>query len=147
MLAWPRSAEQRRDAERRRCPTTVARQIDRARTRAHKQAVNLEIAEVAGYLQENLGQRLTALLAGLSDPKGVGRWARGENRPQPPMDRRLREAYQVFHVVQSVESPHTARAWFIGLNPQLDEESPAEAIAKDRFREVMAAARSFVAGG
>jgi hypothetical protein len=63
------------------------------------------------------------------------------------MERRLREAYQVFQLVQSVESPHTVRAWFIGLNPQLDDESPAEALAEDRFREVMAAARAFVTGG
>lgn len=123
------------------------KQVDRARLHGHKEAVSLDIAEIAGFLQESLGQRVTALLAGVADPKGVGRWARGEHRPQPAIERRLREAYQVFQLVQSVESPHTVRAWFIGLNPQLGDESPAEAIAEDRFREVMAAARAFVTGG
>jgi len=113
----------------------------------HRKAVSLEISEVAGFLQENLGQRVTAFLAGAADPKGVGRWARGENRPQPAAERRLREAYAVFQLIMSVESPHTVRAWFIGLNPQLEDESPAEALAADRFREVAAAARAFVSGG
>jgi hypothetical protein len=33
------------------------------------------------------------------------------------------------------------------MNPQLDDVSPAEAIANGDLREVMAAARAFVAGG
>lgn len=41
----------------------------------------------------------------------------------------------------------TIRAWFMGMNPQLDDVSPAEALAEDRFREVLAAARAFLAGG
>lgn len=39
------------------------------------------------------------------------------------------------------------RAWFIGLNPQLDDVSPAEAIHDGRLKEAKAAARAFVAGG
>ena len=61
-------------------------------------------------------------------------------------ERRLREAYAVFQLIMSAESPHTVRAWFIGLNPQLEDESPVEAIAANRFREVAAAARAFVSG-
>ena len=114
---------------------------------AHREAVRDSVSEIATFLMENLGQRLTALLAGLTDPKGVSRWANGKNSPQPDIERRLRAAYQVFHLVQSVESPHTVRAWFIGLNPQLEDLSPAEALAEDRFREVMAAARAFIVGG
>jgi hypothetical protein len=33
------------------------------------------------------------------------------------------------------------------MNPQLEDASPAEAIAEDKFRDVMAAARAFVVGG
>ncbi len=127
---------------------TIDEHVIRAQRYAHRKAVSLDIAEVAEFLQENLGQRVTAMLAGVSDPGSVGRWAKRENRPQPAIDRRLREGYGVFQLVQSVESPHTVRAWFIGLNPQLDDnESPVEAIAADHFRAVLAAARAFVAGG
>ncbi|TCW18822.1 hypothetical protein EDD19_1484 [Dietzia cinnamea] len=35
----------------------------------------------------------------------------------------------------------------MGMNPQLDDVSPAEALADGQHREVMAAARAFVAGG
>jgi hypothetical protein len=114
---------------------------------AHARSVQLGIADVAGFLREMLGPRLTALIAGTKDPSAVAHWAAGDRTPRPDPERRLRAAFQVFHLVQSVESPHVARAWFIGMNPQLDDLSPAEALAEDRLREVMAAARAFVSGG
>ena len=45
------------------------------------------------------------------------------------------------------ESPHTVRAWFLGLNPQLDDESPAQSIREGDFRDVLVAAKAFLAGG
>jgi len=41
-------------------------------TQVHEEAHTLSAAEVAGYLQERLGQRMAAYLAGLSDAKQVG---------------------------------------------------------------------------
>jgi hypothetical protein len=45
------------------------------------------------------------------------------------------------------DSPRVVKAWFIGLSPQLDDESPAEAIREGPLKEAMNAARAFVAGG
>jgi len=40
---------------------------------------------------------------------------------------------------------HTQRAWFIGMNPVLGDDSPADAIHDGRFHEAMGAARNFIA--
>jgi hypothetical protein len=114
---------------------------------AHARTVQETVDDVARFLFEVLGTRLTASLAGVRDPHQVRNWISGKNAPQPKVERRLRAAYQVFQLLQSVESPHVVRAWFIGMNPQLDDESPIDALAADRLREVMAAATAFVAGG
>jgi len=114
---------------------------------AHRQAVESNIEQVATYLQEVLGRKLVANLAGVSDPKAVGRWAAGERAPRHSAEERLRTAYQVFRLLLSEESKHTVRAWFIGLNPQLNDESPVAAIREGRFQEVWVAAKAFVAGG
>jgi hypothetical protein len=45
------------------------------------------------------------------------------------------------------ESAQTVRAWFLGMDPRLDDTSPAEAIREGRLKEAMAAARAFAAGG
>ena len=42
------------------------------------------------------------------------------------------------------ETEHTARAWFIGGNPLLGEDTPLTAIREDRAREVMAAVRALL---
>jgi len=114
---------------------------------AHRAAVTVEIAEIAAYLQETLGQRLTAHLAAVKEPKTVTHWAKGVNAPRAAAEERLRTAYQVFHLLQQAESPHVVRAWFIGMNPQLDDDAPADAIREGRFKDVLLAAKAFLAGG
>ncbi len=60
---------------------------------------------------------------------------------------RIRDVYQIYALLLQVEGNHTIRAWFMGMNPQLNDESPAEAVAEGRVREAMGAARAFVNGG
>jgi len=38
-------------------------------------------------------------------------------------------------------------AWFLGLNPQLDDRSPAQSIREGDFRDVLVAAKAFLAWG
>lgn len=101
---------------------------------------------MARFLSENLGGRLTAYIAGI-DVKTVQGWlAGGPGSPRDTSEQRLRAAFQVFQLLQTVESPHTVRAWFMGMNPQLDDASPGDSLSEDRQREVMAAARAFIQG-
>lgn len=115
--------------------------------RAHRAAVSMSVADVASFLQDAFGQKLVAYMAGVSDHRAVGRWSQGGRRPQPAAEERLRCAYQVFQLLQAQESPHTVRAWFIGLNPQLGDESPASSIREGAFKDVLVAARAFLTGG
>ena len=112
----------------------------------HAQAVRTPIPRVAAYLQETLGQRLTAVIAGVSDAKAVGQWARGKRAPGPQVQQRLRHAYQITAMLLEVEDAETVRAWFRGMNPDLGDEAPALALAK-RPVEVLQAARDFRAHG
>lgn len=128
-------------------PTRSRRGPTAASSTAHRASVVESTVGIARFLGENLGPRLTAFIVG-ADPKTVTRWAQQDGRtPQEDAERRLRGTYQVFQLLQVVESPHTIRAWFMGMNPQLDDRSPAEALNEGQLREVMAAARAFTAGG
>ncbi len=118
-----------------------------ASAEAHRTTVETSINEVTIFLQDVLGQKLVAHMAGVADPKTVGRWARGERTPRNDAEHRLREAYRIFQLLLTQESPHTVRAWFVGLNPQLDDESPASAIGEGRTRDALVAAKAFLAGG
>lgn len=102
-------------------------------------------------LVENLGVALTSHMLG-KNTSTINRWAQGANKPAALEDeRRIESTFQVFqHLINGegvTRSNHAVRAWFIGMNPQLDDRSPAEVIADGEYRRVMAAARSYTAGG
>jgi hypothetical protein len=122
--------------------------VTRTRTgTAARRQEEFTVQQIASYLNENLGSKLTAFMVG-KDVQTVGRWAKGtQSPPQDDVERKLRAAFQAFALISEEDSRHVVRAWFVGMNPQLDDRSPAEAIAEGDLRAVMAAARAFAAGG
>jgi hypothetical protein len=121
--------------------------LQTASRQAHRDAVVSSTADVARYLQEVLGQKLAGYIAGVADAKAVGGWATGDRAPRAEAEQKLRSGYQIFRLLLTEESPHTVRAWFLGLNPQLNDESPATAIHEGRIQEAWVAAKAFLAGG
>jgi hypothetical protein len=117
--------------------------------RAHERAVRDPIADVASYVQVLLGQKWTAYLAGISDEKAVGKWAKGTRKPQPESERKLRDAYQIALLIATVDDEATARTWFSGMNPVLDHHAPAWVIAnwENGGDRAMEAALAFISNG
>lgn len=113
---------------------------------AHARSIELPIRDVTASLQEQLGQALLSIIVE-RDTRTVARWVNGKVRPPHAAEQRLRDTLQVMNVLTTEDSAPVARAWFMGMNPQLDDESPAEVLAEGRAREVLAAARAFVDAG
>lgn len=115
---------------------------------AHKLSVRVPLDQAVRELQGVLSRRLVAYIAGVRSTKTVTRWASGETTDirQPSVDR-LRTAYEIMQLIGGYETPAVIHAWFTGLNPQLGDESPAQALHAGRLKEVIGAARAFVAGG
>lgn len=125
----------------------MAESLTAGRTKgaAHRQAVQITDCDLVNALNDKLGARIVAFMV-KRDKSTVTRWANGTTLPLEA-GRALRVVYQVFKTLESVESDHTIRAWFIGMNPQLDDVSPSEAIREGQYREVLTAARAFEVGG
>lgn len=100
-----------------------------AAQRLDDEAATRSIRDIAAYLQETVGQRVAAAIAGLSDAKQIGRYAR-ENGPQPHeiTERRLREGYKVVRMLADTYDEKTARAWLFGTNTRLDDNAPIEVL-------------------
>jgi hypothetical protein len=94
-------------------------------------------------LREALSPTLLAAIAGVSDAKAVGEWARGRRKPAPEALARLRDAHHVLTILRRHEAPDTIRAWFRGMNPDLEDKSPALTL-RENPQAVLAAARAFV---
>ena len=113
---------------------------------AHRKTVTSDIQDIAVFLGEMLGRSLIGYITD-SDVKTVSRWIKGANKPQPEAGKRLRDLNHVVRLLQTGDSAHVIRAWMIGMNPQLEDESPSDAIREGRSRDVLVAARAYVAGG
>ena len=93
-----------------------------------------------------------AYFGGVRETRAVRQWAEGSRAVQSPSDeRRLRVAYEIARLIGEKDSPGVVQAWFQGLNPQLDDRSPARLLREGDVDEVgplvLAAARAFVANG
>lgn len=119
----------------------------RRATEAHRSAIEAQPPYMAASLQDALGQKLVAYIVNVTDPKTVTRWAEEERKPTSDNESRLRIAFYVFQLLNELESSHTVRAWFAGLNPLLGDESPATALREGRHQETVAAATAFVSDG
>ena len=113
---------------------------------AHAHAVELGVSDIAAALQTQLGQALLGVIVNKTE-RTLTRWTKAAVRPPHASEQLLRDTFQVFELLTSAESADVARAWFMGMNPQLDDESPAEALSTGRARDVMAAARAFINAG
>jgi hypothetical protein len=101
---------------------------------------------IVGRLQEVLGRDVVAIITGKT-PRQVSRWVSGEAKPPLDEQRVLRDTFQVVELLAEVDPDEVVRAWFIGMNPQLEDATPAEVIAEGRARDVMAAAQAFLSTG
>lgn len=118
---------------------------------AHDHAVRADFEAVATELRDLLGARLVAYVGSVKETRAVHEWAEEGRRPSEVTQRRLRVALQVATMVAGNDGREVAQAWFQGLNPQLDDRSPARLLREGDLDEVgplvVSAARAFLVGG
>lgn len=118
---------------------------------AYERSARAELTDVVEQLSDLLGPKLVAYIAGVRETRAVRQWAAGERVPRAPIPERLRLALQVAWLIAQHDNASVARAWFQGLNPQLDDRSAARLLREgdldDVGPQILSAARAFVSGG
>lgn len=89
----------------------------------------MSIREIATYLQDRVGQRLSAAIADLTDAKQIRRYTH-EAGPQPhaTTDRRLRGGYKVVRMLVDAYDDETAKAWLFGTKTRMDDRARIEVL-------------------
>jgi hypothetical protein len=99
------------------------------------------------YLHEHLGQKKTAYISGVNDPKMVSHWIGRHHIPRDQPQMRLRESYQAARLIVSAYGNETAKAWFYTSNARLDDQAPAYVLRTatrwEELRFIVPAARAF----
>jgi len=113
----------------------------------HRATSKISNADLVAALTKVLGTKIVAFMVDV-DTATISRWRSGATtKINPEKEQGLRAAYQAMRHIEPHDDQSTVRAWFIGMNPQLDDRSPVEHIHEGNLRAVLAAARAFVTGG
>jgi hypothetical protein len=126
--------------------------MSRPELRAHDHAMRVAFDMAVTELREILTARLVAYIAGVRETRAVHQWAEGtRDVKSSSVEDRLRLALQVALLLRDHDEPRVVQAWFQGLNPHLDDQSPARLLREGDLDEVgplvLGAARAFVVGG
>lgn len=122
----------------------------RADLNAHSEAIRLAPSDLVYRLREILGAKLVAYLGSVKETRAVRQWAEGEREPSQAALARLRVAYRVSAMLREAEDAKVVQAWFMGMNPRLDDVAPARLLREgdeDATRRVIDAARAFASIG
>jgi len=118
----------------------------------HDKAWHMRFPQLAGELRDLLGAKLVAYIGSVSETRAVREWSEGRRLPgSSQVQLKLRLAYEIAACIADVDGREIAQAWFQGLNPLLDEVSPARLLRDGEYEEVgpliLGAARRFLAQG
>lgn len=125
---------------------TTATSVAPRQRSAHERAVGSDQNDALRALVAALGKHAVAAIFD-KDARTIERWLKPGIRMKIDDERRLRDTFQVFSLIEEADDAYVARAWFIGMNPQLDDDSPVEQLAVGNARAVLAAARAYVNAG
>lgn len=117
---------------------------------AHRKAVNADLKTMASTLVDVLGRPVTAYIVDVRNVKTVSRWANGDVSQVRDRysEERLLAGYQVVNLLLEEEvHPSIVRQLMLGMNPVLNDLSPAEALREGNFKGAMDAAKNYLAGG
>jgi hypothetical protein len=117
---------------------------------AQRESVTLALPNLVSALVDIIGKKLVAYVCKAKDVRTVDHWVEG-TEPYRDADQKLRTTYHVVRLLSDYESNGTVQSWLMGLNPQLGDVSPARLLRENDLetagREVLRAARAFLAGG
>lgn len=106
---------------------------------------NATVVEKVAYLNSKLGPTLVAASIGVRERKAISEISENlEEILTVEHKLRLDALLEVWSTVSSAEGDDIARAWMIGANPWLNEETAVTALREDRFHQVTVAAKAMV---
>ena len=111
---------------------------------AHSHVMSLRIQDVVRELVDLLGATNVAVIGGVNETRAVQQWM---SEREPQRQNELRFALQLAMMIVSAGDKQTARAWFQGSNPHLEDKVPALMLRDGPLTEIqrplMEAARAF----
>lgn len=119
---------------------------------AYNLALRMSDAELVGHVRDLIGAKLTAYIGGVKSTRSVSQWVAGTEIRDSDARERLNLAYRAASLINQRDSVRVVQAWFQGMNPMLNDRSPARVLVEslpdsDDAGRFLAAARKIAALG
>lgn len=115
--------------------------------KAYNDSIRHTVPQIVDELRRALGAKLVAYIAGVTETRTVRAWVETDRQPSPTAVNRLRLTHRIVTLIGRSEGEAVVPTWFQGMNPHLDDRSPARVLHEDSFDEagprVLAAANAF----
>lgn len=119
--------------------------------RAQYDSMLLPFPQIVDTLREILGAKLVAYVGEVKETRAVREWAEEQRVPSDAVQQRLRTAYAAAVMLAERYDRSTVSSWFQGMNPQLEDVSPARLLREQgndvAGPQIVAAAKAFLAFG
>lgn len=102
-------------------------------------SVQPDLETLLTYLRSRLGPILIGAMCGTEGPAPLDLWL--TRPPDIETEGKLRIGYDATKAICEREGAPLARAWLMGMNPQLDNGNPLTEIGKGNGRNVLIAVR------
>ena len=116
---------------------------------AHREATTGAFPNVVRALVSVIGRKQTSYIANVKDARAIDRWLENAT-PQKDVEQRLRLTFHIASMLAKFDSSAVVQAWFLGLNPELDDAVPLTLLREGNVetdgKRVLNAARAFIAG-
>jgi hypothetical protein len=111
--------------------------MSRPELRAHERAMRVPFDAAVKELRDLLTPRLIAYIGGVRETRAVHQWADGTREAKSSeVEDQLRFALQIALLLSEHDAPRVIQAWFQGLNPHLEDRSPARLLRDGDLNEV-----------
>lgn len=121
--------------------------FEQAMKDGQNQSIQLSLDKIVEFLEKILGQRLLATMVNTKNHKLIGQWKKGQNPNSTEVKDNLRQIYHLTYLLKEFENPITVRAWFLSMNPDLDDKTALELVQSADFAKVLKAIKSYIAKG
>jgi hypothetical protein len=105
--------------------------------------VPMSSKSVLAFLVDLFGFWITAHLV-KTDASTIRSWVNDIEKLPSEAEKIFRETQEIIYMLLSYDSSDTVRAWFMGMNPLLGDQSPVAVIAAGDFAAVKSAARTHI---
>lgn len=122
--------------------------IEEYKKQAFDSSIRESFESIVEELRTKIGTKLVAYIVGVNETRAVREWAEGKRVPSSDTQDKIRFLFRIVNELERSEGLSIVSPWLQGMNPHLDDRSPARVLREGDFEQeatkILFAAEAFM---